>query len=69
MTDCLQKEPKTKTRKLCEVAGVSKSSFYYNRENSSQELKDKEVLDLLMKLPKKILERRGNKVKSKEIKI
>ena len=32
MTDCLQKEPKTKTRKLCEVAGVSKSSFYYNRE-------------------------------------
>ena len=69
MTDCLQKEPKTKTRKLCEVAGVSKSSFYYNRENSSQEVKDKEVLGLLMKLPKKILERRGNKAKSKEIKI
>lgn len=69
MTDCLQKEPKTKTRKLCEVAGVSKSSFYYNRKNNSQELKDKEVLGLLMKLPKKILERRGNKVKSKEIKI
>ena len=69
MTDCLQKEPKTKTRKLCEVAGVSKSSFYYNKDNCSQELKDREVLDLLMKLPKKILERRGNKVKSKEIKI
>lgn len=55
MTDCLQKEPKTKTRKLCEVAGVSKSSFYYNKDNCSQEFKDKEVLDLLMKLPKKIL--------------
>ena len=53
MTDCLQKEPKTKTRKLCEVAGVSKSSFYYNKDNCSQELKDREVLDLLMKLPKR----------------
>ena len=69
MTDCLQKEPETKTRKLCEVAGISKSSFYYNRENISQELKDREVLGLLMKLPKKILERRGNKAKSREIKI
>ena len=69
MTDCLQKEPETKTRKLCEVAGFSKSSFYYNRDNASQELKDREVLALLMKLPKKILERRGNKAKSREIKI
>lgn len=68
MEDCLKKEPKTKTRKLCEVAGISKSSFYYNRNNDSQELKDEEVLKYLMLLPKKILKRRGNKAKSKELK-
>ena len=68
MQDCLEKEPKTKTRKLCEVAGVSKSSFYYNKNNDSQELKDKEILDLLLKLPKKILRKRGSKAKAREIK-
>ena len=68
MQDCLEKEPKTKTRKLCEVAGVSKSAFYYNKGNDSQELKDKEILVLLMKLPKHVLKRRGSKAKSKEIK-
>ena len=67
MEECLKKEPRTKTRKLCEVAGVSKSSFYYNKDNDSQELKDKEVLDLLLQLPKKILYKRGSKAKAHEI--
>ena len=69
MQDCLKKEPKTKTRKLCEVTGISKSTFYYNKDNDSQELKDKEILDLLLKLPKKILRNRRSKAKAHEIKI
>ena len=69
MQDCLKKEPKTKTRKLCEVTGISKSTFYYNKDNDSQKLKDKEILDLLLKLPKKILRNRRSKAKAHEIKI
>ena len=68
MQDCLEKAPKTKKRKLCEVAGISKSTFYYNKKNNSKESRDKEVLDLLHKLPKKVLKRRGSKAKSKELK-
>ena len=68
MKDCLKKNPKLKTRKLCEVTGVSKSSFYYNRNNNSQKVKDSEALTLLKQLPQKILIRRGSKAKSKELK-
>ena len=68
MKDCLEKNPDLKTRKLCEVTGVSKSSFYYNRNNNSQKLKDAEVLKSLNQLPGKILKRRGSKAKSKELK-
>lgn len=68
MQDCLKKNPKTKTRKLCEVAGVSKSTFYYNRDNNLQEMKDGDTLALLKNLPPNILKRRGNKAKSKELK-
>ena len=69
MKECLEKNPSLKTRKLCEAAGVSKSSFYYNRNNVSQKLKDAEVLNHLKQLPEKILNRRGSKAKSKELKI
>ena len=69
MKDCLSQDPNLKTRKLCEVTGVSKSSFYYNRNNDCQELKDAEVLECLGQLPEKILGRRGSKAKSKELKI
>lgn len=69
MSDCLKKDPETKTRKLCEVAGVSKSSFYYNLANDLQERKDGEILSLLKKLPRRILCKRGSKAKAKEIKI
>jgi putative transposase len=69
MQDCLTQEPKTKTRKLCEVTGISKSVFYYNKGNNSQKIKDKKVLDQLLKLPEKILKRRGSKAKAREIKI
>lgn len=68
MQDCLTQEPKTKTRKLCEVTGISKSVFYYNKGNDSQKIKDKKVLDQLLKLPEKILKRRGSKAKAREIK-
>ena len=69
MKECLEKNPSLKTRKLCEAAGVSKSSFYYNRNNVSQKLKDAEVLNHLKQLPEKILNRRGSKAKSKELEI
>ena len=69
MKDCLEQNPNLKTRKLCEVTGVSKSSFYYNRNNDSQKQKDAEVLRILKRLPEKILNRRGSKAKSKELKL
>lgn len=55
MQDCLSLAPHTKIRKVCEVAGVSKSTFYYNRNNDSQAQKDAEIVTLLKKLPQKIL--------------
>lgn len=67
MRDCLERNPKLKTRKLCEVTGVSKSSFYYNMNNDSQKQKDAELLKLLRRLPEKILNRRGSKAKAKEL--
>ena len=69
MNDCLEQNQNLKTRKLCEVTGISKSSFYYNRNNNSQKLKDAEVLKYLKQLPEKILNRRGRKIKSKELKV
>ena len=69
MQDCKKMKPKIKTRKLCEVAGVSKSTFYYNKNNCSQKERDKEILSLLKKLPERILLRRGSKAKSKELKL
>lgn len=69
MVDCLEQNPRLRTRKLCEVTGVSKSSFYYNRNNDSQKLKDEGVLKYLKQLPDKILNRRGSKIKSKELKV
>ena len=69
MNDCLEQNQNLKTRKLCEVTGISKSSFYYNRNNNSQKLKDAEVLKYLKQLPEKILNRRGSKIKSKELKV
>ena len=69
MNDCLEHNQNLKTRKLCEVTGISKSSFYYNRNNNSQKLKDAEVLKYLKQLPEKILNRRGSKIKSKELKV
>ena len=69
MVDCLEQNPRLRTRKLCEVTGVSKSSFYYNRNNDSQKLKDEGVLKCLKQLPDKILNRRGSKIKSKELKV
>ena len=68
MKDCLEQNPDLKTRKLCEVTGVSKSSFYYNIKNDSQKQKDAEVLKYLEHLPEKILKRRGSKAKSRELK-
>lgn len=68
MLDCLEKEPKTKTRRLCEVAGITKSTFYYNRNNHRKEEKDAGVVELIKSLPEKVRERRGNKAKAKEIK-
>ena len=62
-----EKNPKIKIRKACKAAGISKSSFYYNKNSTSQKEKDKEVVDLLKKLPRMILQRRGNKAKSKEL--
>ena len=53
MRDCLERNPKLKTRKLCEVTGVSKSSFYYNMNNDSQKQKDAELLKLLRRLPER----------------
>lgn len=69
MEDCLEQNPKMKTRKLCEVTGISKSSFYYNRNNDSQKQKDAEILKYLKQLPEKIVNRRGSKIKSKELKV
>lgn len=68
MKDCLEQNPDLKTRKLCEVTGVSKSSFYYNIKNDSQKQKDAEALKYLEHLPEKILKRRGSKAKSRELK-
>lgn len=68
MKDCLEKQATTKVRTLCKITGISKSTFYYNRNAKTQEEKDKEILELLHKLPKRILLRRGKKAKSKEIK-
>ena len=64
MQDCLTIAAHTKIRKLCKVAGISKSTFYYNRNNDRQVQKDTEIVTLLKKLPKKILLRRGNKAKA-----
>ncbi|UTC79605.1 IS3 family transposase [Treponema sp. OMZ 798] len=64
MEDCLSIAPHTKIRKLCKVAGVSKSTFYYNRKNDSQAQKDAQIVTLLKKLPKEVLLRRGNKAKA-----
>ena len=47
-----QKNTETKTLKLCEVTGVSKSTFYYNRNNNLQEKKDEEIPAMLKKFPK-----------------
>ena len=69
MMDCLEQNPRLRTRKLCEVTGVSKSSFYYNRNNDLKKLKDEEALKYLKQLPDKILNRRGSKIKSKELKV
>lgn len=69
MRECLSQNPNLKTRRLCEVTGVSKSSFYYNRNNNFQKMKDAEVLKCLNRLPEKILNRRGSKAKSRELKI
>ena len=68
MKDCLEKNPETKARKLCEVAEISKSTFYYNLNNDLQKKKDEKILLSLKKLPPNILKRRGNKAKSKELK-
>ncbi|MGN0730100.1 IS3 family transposase, partial [Treponema sp.] len=68
MKDCLTQNQDLKVRKLCKVTGVSKSSFYYNRNNDSQKAKDEEVLKYLKLLPEKILNRRGSKTKFKELK-
>ncbi|MGI5174366.1 IS3 family transposase [Treponema sp. OMZ 840] len=64
LKDSLTIAPQTKIRKLCEVAGISKSTFYYNRNNDMQVQKDTEIVTLLKTLPKKILLRRGNKAKA-----
>lgn len=65
---CQKMDPKIKTLKLCEVAGISRSTFYYNKDNNTQEEKDKEILAYLKKLSKKILRKRGSKAKSQELK-
>lgn len=67
MKKCLKKNPKIKVRKLCKITGVSKSTFYYNRNNRQKKENDEETLSLLKKLPSKILSKRGSKAKSKEI--
>lgn len=67
MKKCLEKNPKIKVRKFCKITGVSKSTFYYNRNNRQKKENDEETLSLLKKLPSKILSKRGSKAKSKEI--
>lgn len=68
MEDCLAKEPETKTRKLCEAAGVSKSAFYYSRKHNGQKSGDAEVISLIKKLPKRTQLRGGSKTKAQKIK-
>src|SRR5574344_75754 len=68
MKDCLQKEPKTKRRKLCQIAGISKSTFYYNKNKSEITESDEKVLALINRLPEKVKRRGGSKTKSAEIK-
>lgn len=67
MEDCLAKEPETKTRKLCEAAGVSKSAFYYSRKHNGQKSGDAEVISLIKKLPKRTQLRGGSKTKTQKI--
>lgn len=61
------KKNKAKMTQVCTVSGISRSAFYYNKDNNKKEQRDCEILNLILKPPDSILKRRGSKAKSKEI--
>ena len=54
--------------KICKLLGIARSTFYYSKQNiDRKEQKDKEVLDLLHRLPAAVLKWRGSKTKTEEL--
>ena len=67
-TQTINENPKMKMRKVCEVADISKSTYYFNYKNNKKEIEDMKVISLIEKLPKKMKKRAGSKTKSEKIK-
>ena len=63
-----EKNQKIKTRMICQIADITKSTYYFNYKNDKKEIEDMKVISLIGKLPDKIKMRAGNKTKSEVIK-
>ena len=57
-----------RTRKVCEIAGIPKSTYYLNRRNGNKEIEDMKAIPLIERLPEKMRKRAGSKTKSEKIK-
>ncbi len=57
-----------RTRKVCEIAGISKSTYYLNCKNGNKEIEDMKAISLIERLPEKMRKRAGSKTKSEKTK-
>ncbi len=57
-----------RTRKVCEIAGIPKSAYYFNCKNGNKEIEVMKVIPLIERLPEKMRERAGSKTKSEKTK-
>lgn len=54
---------------LCKIAGISRATFYYQKDNTRKSDKDLETLEMIKKLPEKQLRYAGAKAKSHYLKL
>ncbi len=52
-------------KKLCKASGLSRRTYYYNKNNTTKKDKDKIIIDAINQMPKKIKETYGSVRKSK----
>ena len=54
---------------LCKIAGISRATFYYQKDNTRKTDKDLETLEMIKKLPEKQLRYAGAKAKAHYLKL